>query len=176
MFSLRSEQVKIAICDGWGQAVYRAKRLSAAMIALCFCLPIVTEAPADAQQFAVSSASTAVLTEVCRQAGNQMRMDCAGYIMGVFDQMSLSRLICPPQDSTEVSAQAVAVALKFLNEHPGQWHLPPSIWLVKASRRRSLAARGETDKRTGRGCRVCVLEVVGEGGLLCDCFSSFSSR
>jgi hypothetical protein len=38
MFSLRSEQVKIAFCDRWGLTVYRVKRLLLAIIAPCFCL------------------------------------------------------------------------------------------------------------------------------------------
>ena len=113
--------------------MYRAKRLSTAIVALCFCLPIVTEAPADAQEEIVaSSVSTTVLLESCRRAGNQMRMDCAGYIVGVYDQMSLSRLICPPRNPNGGTGQAVAVALKFLNEHPEQWHLAP-VYLVGQS-------------------------------------------
>jgi Rap1a immunity proteins len=132
MFSLRSEQVKIAIYDGWGQAVYRVKRLLLAIVALCFYLPIFAEAPAVAQEIVVSSFSTTVLIEICRRAGDEMRMDCAGYIAGVYDQMSLSRLICPPPNPNGGTGQAVAVALKFLNEHPEQWHLPP-VYLVGQS-------------------------------------------
>lgn len=62
-----------------------------------------------------------------------MRADCAGYILGVFDRMSLSRLICPPENPSGGSAQAVAVALKFLNDHPERWHLAP-VYLVGHSR------------------------------------------
>ena len=102
------------------------------MVALCFCVPIVTEAPADAQEIVASSVSTTVLIESCRRAGNQMRMDCAGYIVGVYDQMSLSRLICPPRNPNGGTGQAIAVALKFLNEHPEQWHLAP-VYLVGQS-------------------------------------------
>lgn len=106
--------------------------LSAAMIALCFFVPIATEAPADAQEIMASSVSTTGLIESCRRAGDQMRMDCAGYLMGVYDQMSLSRLICPPRNPSGGTGQAVAVALKFLNEHPEQWHLAP-VYLVGQS-------------------------------------------
>jgi hypothetical protein len=130
MFSLRSEQVKIAFCDRWGLSVYRVKRLSLAIIALCFCAPTAqalaeTIAPADAQAIVASTVSTTVLLEGCRRAGDQLRMDCAGYILGVYDQMSFSRLICPPSNPNGGTAQAVAVALKFLNDHPEQWHLAP---------------------------------------------------
>src|SRR6266403_345997 len=86
-------------------------------------LLVVTQAPAVAQEIVASSVSTTGLMESCHRAGNQMRMDCAGYIMGVYDQMSLARLICPPRNPNGGTGQAIAVALKFLNEHPEQWHL-----------------------------------------------------
>jgi hypothetical protein len=64
--------------------------------------------------------------------GVHFSMDCAGYILGVFDQMSLSRLICPPINADGGSTQAVAIPLKFLNEHPEQWHVAP-VFLVGQS-------------------------------------------
>jgi hypothetical protein len=86
-------------------------------------LLIALEVPnAAAEDVHVSTVSTTVL---CRKAGNSLRMDCAGYIMGVFDQMSVSRLICPPNNPDGLSAQAVAVALRFLNDHPERWHVSP---------------------------------------------------
>ncbi len=88
-------------------------------------LLIVPQAPTGADAIVASSVSTTELIESCRRAGNTMRMDCAGYMMGVYDQMSFSRLICPPRNPNGGTAQAVAVALKFLNEHPEQWHLAP---------------------------------------------------
>src|SRR5258706_13472318 len=90
------------------------------------------KAPAGADAIVASSVSTTELIESCRRAGNTMRMDCAGYMMGVYDQMSFSRLICPPRNPNGGTAQAVAVALKFLNEHPEQWHLAP-VFLVGQS-------------------------------------------
>jgi hypothetical protein len=96
------------------------------MVALCFCVPIVTEAPADAQEI-VASSSTTVLIESCRRAGNQMRMDCAGYMIGVYDQMSFSRLICPPRNPN-----GGLPSLWRLNSYPEQWHLAP-VFLVGQS-------------------------------------------
>jgi hypothetical protein len=52
--------------------------------------------------------------------------------LGVFDQMALSRLICPPDNSTGLTAQAVALALKFLNDHPERWALHP-VFLIGES-------------------------------------------
>jgi Rap1a immunity proteins len=59
-----------------------------------------------------------------------MRMDCAGYIIGVFDEMSFSRVICPPHNPDGGTAQAVAVALKSINDHPEKWHLAP-VFLIE---------------------------------------------
>ena len=78
-----------------------------------------------ARKVVVSKMTTTVLLDGCRRAGDTMRVDCAGHILGVFDQMSLSGLICPPIYADGVGGQAVAVALKFLNDHPENWHLPP---------------------------------------------------
>jgi hypothetical protein len=130
MFSLRSKQVKIAFCERLGLAVDRVKRLLLAILVLCFSALTTqafaaNQAPADAQPIVASTVSTTVLIDVCRRAGDQLRMDCAGYILGVYDQMSFSRLICPPDNPNGGTAQAVAVALKFLNDHPEQWHLAP---------------------------------------------------
>ena len=47
--------------------------------------------------------------------------------MGVFDQMVLSHLICPASNPSGLTAQAVAVALKFLNDHPEKWALAPAF-------------------------------------------------
>jgi hypothetical protein len=61
-----------------------------------------------------------------------MRVDCSGYILGVFDQMSFSGAICPPNNPDGLGAQAVAVALKYLNDHPKDWHLAP-VFLIGQS-------------------------------------------
>jgi len=106
--------------------VYRVKRLLLAIIALCFCLS-TTQAFAEANQAPASSQAIVAST-----VSTTLRMDCAGYILGVYDQMSFSRLICPPSNPSGGTAQAVAVALKFLNDHPEQWHLAP-VFLIEKS-------------------------------------------
>jgi hypothetical protein len=65
----------------------------------------------------VSSLMESQVRSACHEVANQMSTDCAGYILGVFDQMSMSRLICPPPNPHDVAAQAVAVAVKFLDDH-----------------------------------------------------------
>jgi hypothetical protein len=97
--------------------------------ALSRVLLIISQVSAGADAIVASSMSTTGLIEGCRRAGETMRADCAGYILGVYDQMALSRLICPPNNPDGGSAQAVAVALRFLNEHPERWHMSPAFLL-----------------------------------------------
>ena len=73
----------------------------------------------------LSTMNTVTLAEYCR--GDPMRPDCAGYILGVFDAMILSHLICPPINPTGLTAQAVAVALKSINGHPEKWDQAPAV-------------------------------------------------
>ena len=83
----------------------------------------------------VSSVNTATLIDTCRQAtamGHPLRMDCSGYILGVFDQMSFSGVICPPHNMDGGPAQTVAVALKALNNDPENWHRAP-VYLIGQS-------------------------------------------
>ncbi len=96
------------------------------LIATVLLIASQVSASAD-QSVVVGSVTTPELVQRCRSAGNTLLMDCAGYIIGVFDQMSVSHFICPPRNLNVVTAQAVAVALKFLNEHPEQWHMAPEF-------------------------------------------------
>jgi hypothetical protein len=79
-----------------------------------------------------------------------MSMDCAGYILGVFDQMSFSRLICPPDNPSGLTAQAVAVALKFLNDHPEKWHLSPAFLIGQGFQAAFPCGKGQGTKPTGQ--------------------------
>jgi len=63
--------------------------------------------------------------------------------------MSLSRLICPPDNPTGGSAQAVAVALKFLNEHPERWHLAPAYLVGQSFKAAFPRGAGETETVRG---------------------------
>ena len=99
-------------------------------------LLILLRSTANAEQAVVaSSMRTSDVIESCRRAGSTpMRMDCAGYILGIYDQLSLSRLICPPNNPAGGSSQAVAVALKFLNDHPERWHIGPAFLVGESFR------------------------------------------
>lgn len=106
----------------------RKQRIGAAIALLT-----LSHVPASATEpIVASSMNTAALMESCRRAENTMRADCAGYILGVFDEMSFSRVICPRSNPGGLSAQVVAVALKSLNDHPENWHLAP-VFLLEQS-------------------------------------------
>jgi|SRR5712672_1251241 len=94
------------------------------LVAIAF---LVVSQPVAAARDAgiVSALSTQDLIVRCRKASDPMRVDCSSYLLGIYDQMSFSGLICPPDNSTGGGLQAVAVALKFLNEHPEKWHFHP---------------------------------------------------
>jgi hypothetical protein len=97
------------------------------VVALGLALSGNLSTPCFAQAFQLSAVGAATVTNSCRQAGDPMRIECSGYILGVFDQMVLSQLICPPSNPSGMTAQAVAVALKLLNDHPEKWDRHPAV-------------------------------------------------
>jgi hypothetical protein len=107
----------------------RFRRL-VSLVGLTGCLTAFAncEVPAHAEQsdrVIVSSMPTSAVVNSCRNAGDVNRVDCSGYLMGVFDAMSLSRSICPPT-TRGITGQAIAVALKYLNDNPQEWHHGPA--------------------------------------------------
>ena len=78
-----------------------------------------------AERTLTSSVTTPDLLEICPKEGSRP-FKCTGYIFGVFDQMSASGLICPPE-TPDLGTQVVAVALKFLNDHRESWGQSPAI-------------------------------------------------
>src|SRR5271165_2749718 len=102
---------------GWRILAMRTTALAAAfVVALGLALSGNLSTPCFAQALHLSTVHTATVRDSCRQAGDSMQIDCAGYILGVFDQMVLSHLICPRSNPSGLTAQAVAVALKSLND------------------------------------------------------------
>jgi hypothetical protein len=86
------------------------------------------------QQAFVSTVTTAALVESCNKPRQLLAADfCLGYILGVYDQASATRVICPPQ-SRSGTAQAMAVAIKFLNDNPATWNRHPSVLVEEAFR------------------------------------------
>ena len=113
--------VRIAI------SVEAPMRTSTLVVALGLALSGNLSTPCLAQGIPSSSVGTWTVMESCRRAGDPLRMDCAGYILGVFDQMQLSQQICASSNPDGLTAQVVAVALKFLNDHPERWGQSPAV-------------------------------------------------
>jgi Rap1a immunity proteins len=99
-------------------------RLAKLSIALML---IASPIASPAQVVYLSSVNTADLIASCRKAENPLQLDCAGYILGVYDQMSISGSICPPSNPGGATTQAVAIAIKYLNDSPDRWHLSPAF-------------------------------------------------
>lgn len=72
----------------------------------------------------MSTANTTRLVASCRGV-NPLNIVCAGYITGVFDALILTEKLCPP-DNSGLTGQVVAVALKYLNDHPELWAASPA--------------------------------------------------
>jgi hypothetical protein len=78
-----------------------------------------------------STVETAVLAYACEEFKGPLGSDvCTGYLLGAFDQMAFSRVICPTERFA--SEQAVAIGRKYLKDHPNKWHLHPVFLLREA--------------------------------------------
>lgn len=83
-------------------------------------------APVD-RPVVVSSLTTAQLAQDCRGKDTEADADfCTGYIMGVFDALSLSHQICP-SPARASTIQTVAAARKYLRTHKKKWSTAPSF-------------------------------------------------
>lgn len=101
-------------------------------IFVALALALIVSLAASAQDGAVvSSVSVVDLMRSCEKQ-DPLNLECSGYIIGVFDTLSLSGTICPPYNREGGTYQAVSVALKFLREHPERWHIHPSALLVES--------------------------------------------
>lgn len=83
----------------------------------------------------VSSLTTAQLVEDCRGKDTDDAADfCTGYILGVFDALSLSHQICPSPTRAS-SLVVVAATRKYLRTHRKEWSSVPSFVLRDALQR-----------------------------------------
>jgi hypothetical protein len=104
--------------------------LLTAAVALALSAPAVPHAHANSAWHVsgytlnMSSANTARLVDSCRGV-NPLNISCAGYITGVFDTLILTGKLCPP-DNSGLTGQVVAIALKYLNDHPELWAASPA--------------------------------------------------
>jgi hypothetical protein len=91
-------------------------------------------APLKAQPVIVSTIDSSKLVELCNKSSTEiLNADfCTGYILGVFDQLSIGRIICVPIGGTGRTYQALAIARKYLNDNPERWQIHPSV-LIEAA-------------------------------------------
>ena len=98
--------------------------------------------------YQASTVTTEQVLSACRQNPSRLRADlCSGYILGVHDQMSASRMICPPPGAS--TEQAMAVVVKSLNDHPEQWNRQPAT-LIAAALRVAFPCRGQSKEDSRR--------------------------
>jgi len=82
----------------------------------------------------VSSLGTAQLAESCRgQDADAAATFCTGYVIGVFDALSLSHQICP-SPARASTGEVAAAARKYLRTHRKKWSSAPSFVLRDALR------------------------------------------
>ena len=85
--------------------------------------------------FYASSLQTSRLIEVCNQPNEDLTEGmCTGYILGVWDGLSLSRELCPTPNNPVATLQAVAVTRKYLKDHPERWNESPVDLVYEALR------------------------------------------
>ncbi|MBJ6122362.1 Rap1a/Tai family immunity protein [Sphingomonas mollis] len=83
----------------------------------------------------VSSLTTGQLVEYCRGKDTDPTSNfCTGYIIGVFDALSLSRQICP-STARSSNIEVAAVARKYLRKQAGKTSVAPSFVIRDALRR-----------------------------------------
>lgn len=88
-------------------------------------LTIPTAANAAPGEYYASSAKTAMLAQICHEGVNEpLHADlCSGYAMATYDALSYSGAICPGEGGG--SYQLMAVARKYLADHPEEWSKSP---------------------------------------------------
>jgi hypothetical protein len=92
---------------------------------------LLGSSPAIALPIHLSTVTAPEVSEACGRPRDLLAGDfCAGYIVGVWDALSLSGAVCGVEGfSTE---QAVAVGRKYLGDHPERWNTPPVVLLRDA--------------------------------------------
>ena len=100
------------------------------MIAL-FAAAALAAAPTG-HRVVVSDLNTPDLAENCARPDRELMATdfCTGYLLGVFDRLSVSGGICPGVSAA--AASAVGVGRKYLADHPSEWGKPPSVILSSA--------------------------------------------
>ena len=82
----------------------------------------------------LSSVEAAEVVKACRSSRTSVAANfCNGYIIGVFDGLSLTRQVCAVGFGASTMS-AVAASRKYLADHPNEWNQPAAILIEKALR------------------------------------------
>ncbi|WP_404372385.1 Rap1a/Tai family immunity protein [Sphingomonas sp. MMS24-J45] len=85
------------------------------------------KAPPKPPPVVVSSLESAQLARACDGRDDDPSPSfCTGYILGVFDALSLAHQICPSPTKAS-TLTAIAAARKALRTHPDRWDSAPSF-------------------------------------------------
>lgn len=87
----------------------------------------VSDAKAQDRFVSLGAVSGGDLAQICAERSDLSLDGCVSYILGVSDQMSLSRQICISGGSRTL--QIVGVVRKYLADHPEYWNRAP-VFLV----------------------------------------------
>lgn len=80
----------------------------------------------------LSSTQTGRLVQACEGVATDLRETfCTGYILAALDAFSIEGAVCPAGTGA-TTITAVAVARKYLSDHPQQWGDPPIVVLRRA--------------------------------------------
>lgn len=76
-----------------------------------------------------STATTSLLARQCERSRDALSADfCSGYVLGTFDSLSGRKTVCPSDNVT--TEQTMAVARRYLKDHPELWDRAPS-WVLE---------------------------------------------
>lgn len=100
------------------------------MIALAFLVAAVSSHGSTA----LSVVEAAEVAKACRSAKTSNAANfCNGYIIGVFDGLSLNHQVCAVGFGA-TTMSAVAASRKYLADHPDEWNQPAAVLIEKALR------------------------------------------
>jgi hypothetical protein len=107
-----------------------------------------TSARSETRVVSLSSVKSIDLVELCErsQSGQGVQLDpCAAYILGAADALSVAGRFCNSGNAWTI--QAVAVARRYISEHPEKWGAHPYSLVEAALSQAFPCARRSGDKR-----------------------------
>ena len=97
-------------------------------------LALMAATPLAKGPTALSSIETAEVVKACKGSDTRLAANfCTGYIIGIFDGLSLTHQVCAVGFGA-TTLSAVAASRKYLADHPDEWNRPAAIVIEKALR------------------------------------------